>query len=458
MIWPDCHGQSLKKIGSQQLLQDLVIIKKSVEDVHPGMNRFGQQAGFVSRYDSISHVLSGRDSMMALEFFRAVNPLLASVRCGHVKFLPPVKDFPFYFHPDHVFPLILRFDEKNRLLIVNTENDRLKGKYLEKINDMPITDILHVLRDNMFVDGNVQSSADAQIQQYFSAWYADFIQDSDSFIVGLSDDSGKNEEVMLDGISVASWQEMDKKIGFLEKNKTLVFKNDSVAYLRIPVFYGKSNKQFLEFLDKSFEEIERRKPKKLIVDVRGNEGGNDVLGKELYAYIARKDFKYYDRIELRVKKRKHITYRKLAYFPRFIGLATLFIKRKDGKLLWTHHENRGSHKPKKCGFKGEVVFLMDGLSYSVTSEFLAVARNEQRGQFVGQESGGTYEGDNSGTFVIFKLPATGIDVGIPVAGYYSAVKPETESGRGIIPDIEIKPTAADLLNNRDAVLLEILKK
>ena len=458
-LLPDCWGQAFKNIGKEQAMTDLQIIRKSVEEIHPGLNRFGQQAGFVSRYDSICRILSRYDTINNLEFFRLVNPLMTSIKCGHVKFLPPVKDFPFYYYQDNLLPFIVRFDGENRLFIVEAQNDLLRGKYLEKINGQPILDILKILRGNMFVDGNVQTSANAQIQQYFSAWYADFIQNSTNLDVVLSDNSGSIKQLNVTGISIAAWQQINKRIGFLGKQNELSFVNDSTAFLRIASFMPEtSNRDFLKFLSKSFKNITQKNIENLIIDVRGNEGGNDKLGKELYSYIARNNFKYYERIELRVNRKKNITFHKLAYFPRFIGIASLLVrKRKDGSLLWVRHQNLGNHRPKKNAYKGMVTFLEDGLSFSVTSEFLAIAKTEKRGKFVGEESGGSYSGDNSGAFVIVKLPASGIDVGIPIAGYYSAVKDDAQFSRGILPDTEVKPTASDLLENRDTVLNFILK-
>ena len=94
---------------------------------------------------------------------------------------------------------------------------------------------------------------------------------------------------------------------------------------------------------------------------------------------------------------------------------------------------------------------MDGLSYSVTSEFLAVARSENRGLFIGEESGGAYQGNSSGTFVIYKLPFTGLDLGIPLAGYYTSAKPDAVPGRGILPDVVTQHSREDLLLVTDPV-------
>ncbi|MCE6992200.1 S41 family peptidase [Dyadobacter sp. CY323] len=455
VLFYECAAQPLPpgKISREAALNDLVIIRKSIEDVHPGLNRFGQEAGFKVTYDSIRHVIESQDSIALVALFRTVNPLFVKVKCGHLKFLPPQKDFPFYYHQENVLPVIVRFDEQMRLLIVKSVDPAFVGEYIDSINGRSIASILDILRANMFVDGDIMASANAQIQQYFSAWYADFIQENGSFELVLKNSSGINKQVNMAGITTENWKKLNVSFKDLSVENTLTFKSDSVAYLRIAHFYSTTNKAFVKFLDDSFNAIDKKPVKHLIIDVRGNEGGNDRLGKDLYARIARNDFKYYDHIEVAARRKKDVTYREMAYIPRFAGLATFFIKKqKDGRLLFRKHQNLGNHRPKKNAYKGEVSFLVDGLSYSVTSEFLAVAKNESRGKFIGTESGGGYSGDNSGTFVIFKLPASKFDVGLPVAAYYSAVKPPQTPARGIMPDVQVLPTASDLLNEEDTIL------
>jgi len=65
--------------------------------------------------------------------------------------------------------------------------------------------------------------------------------------------------------------------------------------------------------------------------------------------------------------------------------------------------------------------LVNGFSFSVTSEFAAVAKATGRAKLMGQETGGTYSGNNSGTFVLVTLPNSRLVLGIPMLGYYMAV-------------------------------------
>ncbi|SDG90452.1 Peptidase family S41 [Dyadobacter soli] len=447
-------AQSLpeKKLASVALVSDLDMIRTSVVTLHPGLGRFEPREHFLHSLDSIRSVVAGRDSTTLMSFFRMVNPVLTKLRCGHTKFFSPMKGFPFYFYTNSLMPVIVRFDDSGGLLVTKSEYPQAVGKYITQVNGQPIDAILRALRAQMFVDGFVRSSADAQIQQYFSAWYADFIQQNEGpFTVALADESNNRTSIDMKGIGTEAWQTLNRGSSSLSTHNHLSFPSDSVARLRIATFYStQGDKHFKRFLDSAFTAIDQRRVRRLIIDVRGNEGGNDALGKELYAHIALRDFRYYDHVEVKVRRKKDVPHRDNAYLPRFIGLARLFI-RKDasGRLQFRKHQNLGIHHPRRKAYTGEVVFLMDGLSYSVTAEFLAVARHQNRGLFVGEESGGAYQGNSSGTFAIYKLPATGLDLGIPLAGYYPAIGTEPEKGRGVLPDVATRPSRQDLLSNQD---------
>jgi C-terminal processing protease CtpA/Prc len=132
-------------------------------------------------------------------------------------------------------------------------------------------------------------------------------------------------------------------------------------------------------------------------------------------------------------------------------------KTDSGTYVWNHNRGLKMQKPKKNSYSGKVYILINGSSFSVTSEFASVAHYLKRAKFIGEETGGGYYGDNSGTFVIVTLPNSRLNVGIPMLAYYTAVKNYPFADRGIIPDYEVKPPIEDILNNKDTVLTFTLK-
>ena len=112
----------------------------------------------------------------------------------------------------------------------------------------------------------------------------------------------------------------------------------------------------------------------------------------------------------------------------------------------------GLQQPKENSFRGKVYFLIDGRSFSGAAEFAAIAKSEHRGIFIGEETGGGYYGNTSGSEVFVNLPATQISCRIPVINYMLAVKKARFSDRGVLPDYPVYPTIFDLLEKTDRQL------
>lgn len=173
----------------------------------------------------------------------------------------------------------------------------------------------------------------------------------------------------------------------------------------------------------------------------------------LYSYLVSEPFRYYEK--LRIPNKKH-SFKAYAQFPKFYGLLKLFIKKdKNGEgYLWTKSKNLKLQKPQP--FAGEVYVLINGFSFSVTLEFAAVAKASGQAKFIGHETGGTFSGNNSGTFVIVTLPNSRLTMGIPMMGYYMAVPTTQPADRGV-PDVPVNITIEDILSDKDRGMEKVLQ-
>jgi spore coat protein U-like protein len=132
----------------------------------------------------------------------------------------------------------------------------------------------------------------------------------------------------------------------------------------------------------------------------------------------------------------------------------LLIKTTTGtnQLKPAAHNNLQQISPAANNYTHDVWFLINGLSYSVTAEFCAIARSNNRGLFIGEETGGGYEGNTSAVQIDITLPATQMTVSFGTIQYNMAVKPVKPTGRGTIPDDTVLPTINDIGNKRDTQL------
>jgi C-terminal processing protease CtpA/Prc len=128
------------------------------------------------------------------------------------------------------------------------------------------------------------------------------------------------------------------------------------------------------------------------------------------------------------------------------------VRKTDDGYQFRSRRRLQTWKPQRDAFSGQVYVLINGNSFSVTSEFASVAHFHKRATFIGQETGGGYYGDNSGVFAMVKLPHSGLELGIPLVAYYSAVQGYPYPDRGIIPDYTVVPTVEEVLKGHDRAL------
>jgi len=224
--------------------------------------------------------------------------------------------------------------------------------------------------------------------------------------------------------------------------------------MKIDVFVSPEN-QFEEFLKSSFNELKTKNISHLILDLRDNEGGMDRFGARLYAWLTNKPFRYYD--HLSVSSMPPYSFAKFASLPEELDQLKAFIQKEGNSYVFTQHPNLGIQQPEPNSFTGKLYVLQNGRSLSVTSEFVTIVRDNNRGVFLGEESGGALIGNNSGGFAMIKLPNTHLGLDIPLLGYYMYLQQQHEQARGILPEHPVNISVSDILQRKDPVLEKALQ-
>ena len=205
------------------------------------------------------------------------------------------------------------------------------------------------------------------------------------------------------------------------ENKKL---NKDTRLLTINTF---NDERLVTFLDSIFQEVPL--PKQLIIDIRKNGGGNSNNGHELLGYLTDSTF---------LTSNTAIRH----YRPPMRAWGT-----EPDEL----EMQQGDWKPyKKPTFKGEVVVLVGPDTYSAAEDFLAAFKTMNRGTVIGQTTGGS-----TGQPLFFELPFGGMGA---VCSKRDLMPDGTEFiGIGILPDIEVKPSAENIIKQEDMALKAALK-
>ena len=180
------------------------------------------------------------------------------------------------------------------------------------------------------------------------------------------------------------------------------------------------------------EAAERNAPA-LILDLRGNEGGDDV-GNEIIPHFLDEPIKL-------SSMRRLVRYRKVpddlipyldTWDKSFRDWGSSAVELSEPwptapaavtYLKLTRYDDEAGDiiKPGGKRFHGKVIVLIDANNSSATFQFAQNMRSHHLGTLIGQSTGGSQQGINGGAFFFLRLPHSGIEMDLPLGRHVSSV-------------------------------------
>ena len=408
--------------------------------------------------------------MNAVEFYRILAPVVAAIKCGHTGVGLPEEMQKAYSTKALLLPLQIRV-LAGKVYILRDFSDgatTLAGREIRSINGVPAAKIVETMLATTPGDGDSQTCRISRMSGWTLARRLPALLGLQSPYEVTVWDAKENREatVHLEGKELPRLQEAARaKFPQDQRDETAgEFKlkdEGKIAVMKINGFGGfvdtARKKSLREFYRESFEAMNESGTKSLILDLRDNGGGEDELGKLLLSYLVDEPFKYYDDLVINARQ---FTFQK--YTNRTEPLpADLLEVQPNGKYRMVKHPNWGMQQPSKPSFRGKVLILINGGSFSTTSEFLSQAHFHKRATFIGEESGGGYYGNTSGPSLRLTLPHSKVQVGVPLMTYYMAVSGYQAKAHGVLPDYPVEYTIEELLEGKDkelALAFELARK
>lgn len=437
--------QSQAKFTREELRADFQVLRQALEEGHIGIYRYTNKAEMDRIFERGAQSLDR--AMDGYEFYRIVAPVVAAIKCGHTRMQLPdalrqelEKRLP-------LLPLQVRvLDGKVFVQRDFAHSDhRLAGSEINAINGVPVERIVTTMQQATPGDGDIQTSRQWMISGWRFATNLVSLQGLRSpYEISLTR-AGKSETVKLEGQTLTTLRAASKAQYPQDQppanNTELTFHDGGkIAVMRIGMFMN-----LREFLKQSFDELHAKGTQSLILDLRNNGGGMDDLGMMLVSYLVPKPFTYYSDIvlhKLSFDFLKHVTEDDAIHAEKFKRGA-------DGKYHMTGHPVWGVMQPARPNFTGKVFALMNGGSFSSTSEVLAHLHFNRRAVFIGEEAGGAYYGNTAGFMPVIALPNTKLKVQVPLLAYFVAVRGYKETARGALPDHAINYRIDELIAGED---------
>ncbi|MBC7557377.1 MAG: peptidase S41, partial [Chryseobacterium sp.] len=357
------------------------------------------------------------------------------------------------------------------------------GTELLKINGTPTSDLLKQYKKLITSDGKNQTFQ----KYYLSRAWANFFTYENGILDSVKLETKYQNEIKtfyLKRDKISKTEKKAEKIEVKKKeqsnknndynsarklyNRSLSFetKDSSVAYMVINSF---SNTRSKKFYKESFAKLKEAKTKYLIIDMRNNFGGSVAEINNLYSYLTDKKLKFLDDIEVTSNKSMfHADYfnqipgflKPLAgiAYPFYLVVTAFSNKEKNGKHYLT--ANYAVKKIKEDNFKGKLYVLINGGSFSAASILPSKLKGDNRAYLVGEETGGANDGTVAGRYSTETLPNSKLKLPIGLMLFQPNIT-FTHTEKGVIPDKQIIPTLAEILQKKDVQkewILDQIKK
>lgn len=456
----------LKQLSLYEFQSDFDLLVNSLKEAHTGLYWYSTDKQFDSLV-SIQRTLL-KDNLNSLQFYNIVSPIVAFSKEDHCDISLSDELNKALTEKGLFLPLIITNLNQKPLIL----NQPYKGLELIEINGIKIEEIYQRIFNTFASDGFILSSKYRYLDlRGFSREYAKVIdQQKENTLTTKNLSTGKTETHQLKSVSYKKLSELmaqvfnENKIREeIDKPAELLFQKNNTAILTFTTFgnnnFEEYNMNFKQFVDSSFKEIAKRKSNNLIIDLRDNGGGSEGNEDYLFSYLTDKLYNKYKHVELSKFSFSFLNHTDYSSSEDRKELEDELKAENEKSVEGKIYRKPGIYVPaslKSNSFKGQVYVLTSGWTYSGGAEFSTLIKEHTKAIFIGEETGGGYYGNTSGTSLELTLPNTKLVVDIPILKFVLDVK-KGKFGSGTVPDFEIQPTFDEYIKGYDTEL-EYAKK
>lgn len=461
------------KIAPEKLQKDVTYIHKKLTKLHPQLYYYISKKDLDYKFDSLKNTI--QEPLTRKEFYFKISPIIASIRQGHTyvnipsrrltksqnkvinstNLLTPISDLDVEF-----------FDQKLYIVKNNSADSSIQlGTEIISIDSVKPLTVYDKYYNTFASDGFNTTFKKWKLNNYIITrnYFEKGYKDSMLVVINVKGDT--LTKMIKRNVKKKSIQQRVDQRKIESKNCHLSFvgADSNIALLKVDNFKSLSYEKF-------FRKIDSVKSPKLILDLRGNSGGLLYSSKKLFSYLIDSSYFFYKPFEITSRTSLLHTRRfmqknilgkffHVVFLPFTIvrfSIQFIQVKKVDNRYYSYSFLYHSVVKPRKnYNFNNQIYVITDGGSFSATSLLSAVLKGYHLATFVGEETGGDFNGTCAGQMPTFQLPYSKLKVRFGIKYLNTNCSVET-LGRGIMPDVEIIPTLEDRINQRDPELEWIL--
>jgi len=427
-----------RAIPLDEALADVATFFAKITEIHPDpLHNVTAEDYIAMKRDTIRRVVQAADpahaNVVQIDALVAIlHRAVAFFRDGHTSIYAYANNTLLSSGRAH-FPSFVEDFDNGRWIVraVAGENQDLVGATIRSVEDQPYTQFLKPVLDLISGETLAFKSTSLTMGWARPSWWAmsHLLDHVTELHCRFMTPGGQSLERTLPTVGFREYEKLIAKIRdtggptgpegyrFLDHGAICVFTFPEFDY----------TPEETARVDQLFHTIKQRHSKALIMDIRGNGGGNSAIGDYIVSYLTNEPYRMFSGGTFKVtpevlrQRQAYWSPEEMSEYRELLGLTV------------TEKEPLEKPVPRKDRFHGRFILLTDNGTFSSATDFASVVKAFGLGTIIGRETGGV--ATSFGDVINAKLPYSGIELGISYQYFLSAKPQPGDDTHGVIPDI-----------------------
>jgi hypothetical protein len=462
-------------IPAAGLREDVEIARKAYTSLHPGLYRYNTPEEIEAAFDELADGFAEGSTLS--EAYLAFAELLASIRCGHTYgnfWNQSAEVQEQLFNGADKLPFTFRIVGERMVVTRNaTDEPRLRpGTVITAIGGVPTGELLERLMRLIHADGASDHQRRFELQVSGIGEFEPFDvyqpllfppRNGRYRFSALHTGSGERFDLSAPALTRAGRKAvLDERYGPLPNSPDELWRfellDDETGYLKAGSFVTwKMKLDWKSLLEGAFETLRQGAVDNLILDVRGNGGGDEAVLEALLGHVLTEPISLpLGRQLVRYEKAPEDLEKYLDTWDRSFLDRTGQVRSAGGGFFAAKD---ATDEPtvlpgSETAFSGRLYLLVDPANTSATFTLARILKDAGRATLVGETTGGNRRGINGGQILFLRLPNSGLEMDIPLIGFFPS---QDQPDSGVVPHLRVVSSLEDISRGVDGVLEAALR-